>query len=380
MKKYFLKNEAGQEGPFTPEELLGKGIGPDTPVWYEGLENWTTAGQIDELRNLFPVDLCAGAMAAAEPPEEPVPAQETANTEPAPVEAEAATPVVATATIPPVPAPETVSPAAATAQAPGTPLPVRKKGNAVISWVLSLAVLGGTGFYVYQDIQKNKDNTGSMTLNENRPEAENTTGDQTADADNNGSQTVTTSDSLPVTDTAAILPVTTEPATTEKAAEDDKKKQAALIAAKKKEEEKKKLAAAEAKKKEEERKRIQAAEALAAKEMEMRNKWAKYVTMGSFQIEGDDKVKPFEIPVYNGYAYPLEKVTLRVDYLKKERIVATETLTLTNIPAKGGLKANATGNKKGKTANVYITGASSRGLHFCYPSTGGKSGDPYYCN
>lgn len=373
MKKYFIKNESGQEGPYSPEELLEKGAGPDTPVWYEGLESWTTAGQVEEIRSLFP----ASEVTAA-PNETAVPVQEAVNPEPAPVDPAPATTVQETS---PAAAPPPVTPAPAAA---GAPLPVRKKGNAVISWVLSLAVLGGAGFYVYQDIEKNKDNVSPVSMTGESADLEIKGGE----TDNNGTvtDTKTETDSLPALDTSAIIPVTTEPATTEKEkvdpklADDEKQKQAALIAAKKKEEDKKKKAAAEAKKKEEERKKQLAAEALAAKEMEMRNKWAKYVTMGSFQIEGDDKVKPFEIPVYNGYAYPLEKVTLRVDYLKKEKIVATETLTLSNIPAKGSLRANATGNKKGKTANVYITGASSRGLHFCYPSTGGKNGDPYYCN
>ena len=114
--------------------------------------------------------------------------------------------------------------------------------------------------------------------------------------------------------------------------------------------------------------------------MEMRNGWVRYVTIGSFTTEGDDKVKPFTIPVYNGFNVAVDKVTLRVDYLKKEKIVATETLVLGTIPAKSGSNIQATGNKKGKSANVYIVGASSRALHFCYPSTGGKAGDQYYCN
>lgn len=81
----------------------------------------------------------------------------------------------------------------------------------------------------------------------------------------------------------------------------------------------KKQLAAEAKKKEEEKKKLLAAQALAAKEMEMRNGWVRYVTLGSFTTEGDDKVKPFTIPVYNGFNVAVDKVTLRVDYLKKEK-------------------------------------------------------------
>ena len=355
MQKYFIRNEGGQEGPYSPEELLTRGLGPDTPVWYEGLDNWTTASQVEELRNLL-----ASAASA--------PVSEAVTPEPAPV-----TPA------PEMPAATAPEPAPVTVAAPVTASAPRKKGNPVISWVLSLAVLGGTGFYVYQDIEKNKDQPASISMTGDQTGEEKPVDVQPAEPAGKDEQTA----SEPVRDTTAITAAVTDPVPADepvKTADDEKKKQAALIAAKKKEEDKKKLAAAEAKKKEEEKKKQLAAEALAAKEMEMRNKWVKYVTLGSFQIEGDDKVKPFDIPVYNGYAYPLEKVTLRVDYLKKEKIVATETLTLNNVPAKGSLKANATGNKKGKTANVYITGASSRGMHFCYPSTGGKNGDPYYCN
>jgi len=76
----------------------------------------------------------------------------------------------------------------------------------------------------------------------------------------------------------------------------------------------------------------------------------------------------------------LDQVTLRVDYLKKEKVVGSETLVLNTIPARGTMNVQAAGNKKGKTVNVYITGITSRQLHFCYPSGSGKAGDPYYCN
>lgn len=383
MKKYFLKNEEGQIGPFSPEELKEKGINASTPIWYEGLEHWTTAGELEELKELFSAAPAAVTeIVSPDPtdtnspePEAASPAQETISSSPETV---------------PNPAEPIVTAATTVTAAPTTAAPARKRGNPVISWVLSLAVLGGTGYYVYQDMEKNKgvqtEITGTtVDLTEN--EAAN-------DQDDNGGENKTESDK---TDQGAVMPAdtvtapvkeekeltqpvtTTVPVTDAKNAEEEKKKQALAIA-KKKEEDKKKQLAAEAKKKEEEKKKQQAAQAQAAKEMEMRNAWPRYVTIGSFKIEGDDKVKPFSIPVINGYPVALDKVVLRVDYLKKEKIVASETLTLGSIPAKGNLAAQATGNKKGKTANVYITAVSSRALHFCYPSTGGKAGDQYFCN
>ena len=53
MKKYFIYNGSEQIGPFTLEELALKGVNKDTPIWYEGIANWTTAGQVDELKGQF---------------------------------------------------------------------------------------------------------------------------------------------------------------------------------------------------------------------------------------------------------------------------------------------------------------------------------------
>ncbi len=53
MKKYFLHNGTEQQGPFDIEELNAKKINKDTPIWYEGLDNWTTADKVDELKDLL---------------------------------------------------------------------------------------------------------------------------------------------------------------------------------------------------------------------------------------------------------------------------------------------------------------------------------------
>jgi hypothetical protein len=53
MKKYYLHNGAEQQGPFDVVELKEKGVKKETPIWYEGISEWTTAGKVDELKELF---------------------------------------------------------------------------------------------------------------------------------------------------------------------------------------------------------------------------------------------------------------------------------------------------------------------------------------
>ena len=53
MKKYFLHNGKTHEGTFDLEELKVKGIINETPVWFEGLDDWTTAGKVEELKGLL---------------------------------------------------------------------------------------------------------------------------------------------------------------------------------------------------------------------------------------------------------------------------------------------------------------------------------------
>jgi len=53
MKKFYLHNGTEQLGPFDVDDLKTKGINKDTPIWYEGLPDWTTADKIDELKELL---------------------------------------------------------------------------------------------------------------------------------------------------------------------------------------------------------------------------------------------------------------------------------------------------------------------------------------
>lgn len=53
MKKYYYSEEDKQIGPLTFEELKDKKISKETMVWYEGLDNWTKANELNELKDFF---------------------------------------------------------------------------------------------------------------------------------------------------------------------------------------------------------------------------------------------------------------------------------------------------------------------------------------
>jgi hypothetical protein len=53
MKKYYVHDGQRERGPFSIEELSSELIDKETPVWYEGLESWTLAGNVAELKYLF---------------------------------------------------------------------------------------------------------------------------------------------------------------------------------------------------------------------------------------------------------------------------------------------------------------------------------------
>lgn len=360
MKKYFIKTDTGQEGPFDLQQLKGMGVTAGTHIRSEEQEEWMAAGEADDLKELFAVP--------------PVAAQEIETETAAAVEAAAITTAEAGTAISANVAPA-VSPASAPAPAAPVVQAARKTGSAVVGWVISFLAIAGTGYYVYQDIEKKKNPSAADTT-----EITDTVSTQDLTSNQPADTTATVTTEMPVSDTIAAAttePVATEPATTSVTTTNKAPAAKDPATIKKAEDEKKKLLAAQAKKKEEEKKKLAAA--AAARETALRNSWARYVTLGSYKIEGDDKVKPFSIPVNNGYSVPLDKVTLRVDYLKKEKLVASETLVLYNIGSNSSQSVQATGNKKGHTANVYITGINSSQLHFCYPVHNGNAADPFYC-
>lgn len=53
MKKYYINNGEQNLGPFDLNDLKSKGIDRDTLVWFFGLERWSRARSIPELKELF---------------------------------------------------------------------------------------------------------------------------------------------------------------------------------------------------------------------------------------------------------------------------------------------------------------------------------------
>lgn len=52
-QKYYIYNDNAPEGPFSIEELKAREITKYTPIWQEGLKDWTPAGKIDALEPLW---------------------------------------------------------------------------------------------------------------------------------------------------------------------------------------------------------------------------------------------------------------------------------------------------------------------------------------
>jgi hypothetical protein len=55
MKKYFLHNGTESSGPFSFDELRAMNITKTTPVWFEGMEKWKYAKDVEELYELVAV-------------------------------------------------------------------------------------------------------------------------------------------------------------------------------------------------------------------------------------------------------------------------------------------------------------------------------------
>lgn len=53
MRKYFIHDGRREMGPFDFEQLKTLQITSETPIWFEGLQNWTTAGTIPELKPII---------------------------------------------------------------------------------------------------------------------------------------------------------------------------------------------------------------------------------------------------------------------------------------------------------------------------------------
>lgn len=53
MTQFFIHDGQNEKGPLDIEQLKKEQLKKDTPIWYEGLDNWTTAGEVEELKNFF---------------------------------------------------------------------------------------------------------------------------------------------------------------------------------------------------------------------------------------------------------------------------------------------------------------------------------------
>lgn len=63
----YIHANGSNMGPYSLEQLKGLGISPDTPVWYNGLPDWTPAGVAPATRELFFAPSPDKAIVPAEP-------------------------------------------------------------------------------------------------------------------------------------------------------------------------------------------------------------------------------------------------------------------------------------------------------------------------
>lgn len=77
--QYWIVINNEQRGPLTREQLrIFPEFGPDTPVWRQGLADWTTAGQLPEAMDIFGYDFVAQTEPGPAP--DPAPASEVFET------------------------------------------------------------------------------------------------------------------------------------------------------------------------------------------------------------------------------------------------------------------------------------------------------------
>ncbi|MDQ6845801.1 MAG: DUF4339 domain-containing protein [Bacteroidota bacterium] len=53
MTHYFLKDGKKEVGPLTINQLKCRQVNKSTPVWFAGLDEWTTVEEVYELKELF---------------------------------------------------------------------------------------------------------------------------------------------------------------------------------------------------------------------------------------------------------------------------------------------------------------------------------------
>jgi uncharacterized membrane protein YhaH (DUF805 family) len=53
MKKYFYSNDNQKNGPYSFEELKNKNIKKETLIWFQGLDDWTNAENVLEIKEIL---------------------------------------------------------------------------------------------------------------------------------------------------------------------------------------------------------------------------------------------------------------------------------------------------------------------------------------
>jgi len=53
MKKYFYSDGKEKHGPLSLDELKQEGISKQTLIWFEGLDDWTQAGELNEMKPIL---------------------------------------------------------------------------------------------------------------------------------------------------------------------------------------------------------------------------------------------------------------------------------------------------------------------------------------
>lgn len=53
MEQYYVYRNEQQEGPFSIDELKTKALTKETKVWYNGLQDWKNASEIEELKSIL---------------------------------------------------------------------------------------------------------------------------------------------------------------------------------------------------------------------------------------------------------------------------------------------------------------------------------------
>ncbi len=51
MKEYYIIIKDNQKGPFTKEEILKMNLSRETPIWYDGIDDWTVLSDLKEFKN-----------------------------------------------------------------------------------------------------------------------------------------------------------------------------------------------------------------------------------------------------------------------------------------------------------------------------------------